>query len=45
MEDGNPNCAWRWAKLKNDFSSVKEAKKWVVENSEMIQESINIFKG
>lgn len=45
MEDGNPNCTWRWVKIKKDFSSVKEAKAWAIENSEMIQREINIFKG
>lgn len=44
MEDGNQNCVWRWIKIKKEFSSVKDAKAWVIENSIIIQESINIFK-
>jgi hypothetical protein len=31
MEDGNKNCKWRWVDLKNEFHSIDEAKKFVIE--------------
>lgn len=43
MEDGNPNCAWKWVTLKKEFQSVADAKEWVRENSELIQRQIKIF--
>ncbi len=45
MEDGNPNCAWRWTKLKKDFTSVQEAKDFLKGNFEKITNSINIYIG
>lgn len=43
MEDGNPNCQWKWVRLKRKFSSVFEAKEFVKENSEEIQSQIKVF--
>lgn len=43
LEDGNPNCVWMWVRIKKDFSSIKEAKEWVIENSEQLQKQINLF--
>lgn len=44
MEDGNHNCEWMWVKLKKEFPSLDEAKKWISENSETILKQINIFR-
>lgn len=44
MEDGNPNCIWMWVRIKMEFGSLGDAKKWILENSEKIQSSINLFR-
>lgn len=36
MEDGNPNCVWRWVKLKAQFKSIEEAKEFLNSNYEAI---------
>lgn len=42
MEDKNPNCEWKWCFLKTpEFQNVKEAKKWVKENTGRI---LDFFK-
>lgn len=43
MEDGNAHCAWKWARIKREFESIDHAKTWILENSETIQNQINIF--
>jgi len=52
MEDGNPNCEWRWVRFKVEFKSLDEAKTFVndrfVEICETYklatEENINIAK-
>lgn len=43
MEDANPNCIWKWVKLKKAFESVQGAKDFLKKYSSEIQQSINIF--
>ena len=31
-EDNNPNCVWKWIRLKKEFRSVDEAKEFVNNN-------------
>ena len=38
MEDGNPNCTWKWITLKNKFTSLDEAKKFLNINFTSINE-------
>ncbi len=28
-EDGNPNCEWKWIKLKAEFKTIEEAKEFL----------------
>lgn len=28
-EDGNPNCKWKWVKLKKKSETLEEAKEWL----------------
>ena len=37
-EDGNPNCSWRWIRLKGEFGSVEEAKLFLIENTGKVLE-------
>ena len=36
MEDGSPNCKWKWIKLKKEFTSVEEAKKFLNDNVDAV---------
>lgn len=36
MEDGNPNCKWRWISLKHESATLQEEKDWLNENREKI---------
>ena len=36
MEDGNPNCSWRWIRLKRKFENAEEAKQFILDNSEAL---------
>ena len=38
MEDGNPNCSWKWITLKKESISVQEAKDFLQTNIEKICE-------
>lgn len=42
MEDGNPNCVWKWVKLKNKFNSVEEAKEFLELNFDSIISKLKI---
>lgn len=37
LEDGHPNCPWKWITLKAQFSSLQEAKTFLNDNRETIQ--------
>jgi len=41
-EDGNPNCSWKWVRIKIEFDSVQEAKIFLNENIEQIFERMNL---
>jgi hypothetical protein len=36
MEDGNPNCPWKWIHLKKESESVDEVKTFLNENIEVL---------
>lgn len=42
-EDGNPNCIWKWVKLSKKSSSVEEAKSFVKDHSQFIQNKLNLY--
>ena len=42
MEDGNENCKWKWVTLKKKFSNLDDAKDFVRENWEIIQQ-LNLY--
>lgn len=43
MEDGNPNCTWKWITLSIDsFTSLKEAKEWLNANILSIREKYQL---
>ena len=35
-EDGNINCPWKWIRLKNEFTSIEDAKLFLKENFEKL---------
>lgn len=43
MEDGNKNCTWKWTTLKYRGTTADEAKDWVSENIDLIQERFNLY--
>lgn len=42
-EDGNPNCAWKWLRLKKESKSLQEAKDYLIENQEVIMSQRKIY--
>jgi len=44
MEDGNPNCDWRWVVIKRQFTSMEEAKMFLNEYYEEITKTFNLRK-
>jgi hypothetical protein len=44
MEDGNPNCTWKWIRLKKESSSLEEAKTFLNNNFQKIIDKFNIKK-
>lgn len=43
-EDENPNCSWKWIKLKKQSSSLDEAKQYLNDFIHQILEKYNIRK-
>lgn len=41
MEDGNPNCEWKWIKLAIKFNSLSDAKEWMQINFKKITTKFN----
>lgn len=39
--DADP-CPWRWAFLKGDYQTEKEARTWVIENAERIMTKLDL---
>jgi len=42
-EDGNPNCNWKWIQLKARFTSVEDAKTFLNDNFEGINQTWNLY--
>ena len=42
MEDGNPNCLWKWVRLKNAFEDVEAAKTFLNANIKIILDRFNL---
>ena len=42
-EDRNPNCEFKWIKLKKESSSLEEAKEFINKNSDLIQSKFKIY--
>lgn len=43
MEDGNPNCKWKWITLTYRPPSIQEAKDFLTKFSKEIQEKFKLF--
>jgi hypothetical protein len=43
MEDGNPNCEWKWIKLKKESESITEAKEFLNVNFKIINEKYELW--
>lgn len=43
MEDGNPNCPWRWLFVKNDATDEESARSWVKRNFESFTKRYNLW--
>ena len=43
MEDGNPNCQWKWIRLKKESNSLQEAKDFLNANFKEIMRRWNIY--
>ena len=43
MEDGNPNCEWRWTTLKHKPTTIEEAKLYLLEFNDVIQQKFNLY--
>jgi hypothetical protein len=43
MEDGNPNCDWKWITLKKESSSIQEAKDFLNDHFESINSKYKIL--
>ena len=37
IEDGNPNCKWKWVELTQKSNSLQEAKDWLNEHCDELQ--------
>lgn len=44
MEDGNPNCAWKWITVNREFNSVDEAKEHLNEYIYEILSTYDLYK-
>lgn len=42
-EDGNPNCPWKWVRLKKENKDINEAKEWLNNNFELLTNKLNLF--
>ncbi len=43
MEDGNPNCIWKWVVLKKQSESIREAKDYLNENIKLIRQQFTLY--
>ena len=44
MEDGNPNCPWKWIALKKESKTLEEAKTFLNEKIDLILEKYNLWE-
>jgi len=44
MENGNPNCDWKWISLKKESTSLQEAKDFLQENFDPITIRFNLYR-
>ena len=44
MENGNPNCAWKWVCLTKNSNSISEAKEFINKYYDEITSKYNIVK-
>lgn len=42
-EDGNPNCEWKWIRLKGEFQSLQEAKDFLNKYLNEINEQYELY--
>jgi len=42
LEDGHPNCSWKWIKLMSTFESLEGAKQFLKENTDRIIKKFNL---
>ncbi len=43
LEDGNPNCKWKWIQFKPRFKTLQDAKDWVNKGFDVIMKTYNIY--
>ena len=43
MEDNNPNCVWRWVRLKGRYETEAEACQFLNDNKEQLFESMTLW--
>jgi len=43
LEDGNPNCTWKWIQLKGRFDSIQDAKIWLNDHIDSILSKYDIY--
>lgn len=43
MEDGNPNCKWKWVTLKYNPESIIDAKNYIHKFNNIIQAQLNLY--
>lgn len=43
MEDGNPNCVWRWVNVTKNFSTIDKAKEWIRQRNDSIQDELKLY--
>jgi hypothetical protein len=42
LEDGNPNCDWKWIQLRKESTTLQEAKDWLNDNFEILMKKYKI---
>jgi hypothetical protein len=43
LKNKNSNCSWTWVRLKNKFSSLDEAKEWIIRSCDKIVETLSLY--
>jgi len=44
MEDGNPNCTWKWITFKRESETIDDAKKWLMDHANEIQQRYKLYE-